>query len=54
MEKYIKEAMKIATDIKFFVRIGFEEVKEMTYLELGTYLTTNSTEIEVIQIIEKD
>ena len=50
----LKEAIKLATDIKFFVQINSEEIKELTYLELGFYLTTNSNEIEKIIVIEKE
>jgi len=50
----LEQAINLASNIKFFVQINSEEIKELSYLELGFYLTTNSNEIEKIHIIEKE
>ena len=50
----MKQALGIATSTKFFVKIGLEEIKEMTYLELGLFLTTNADKIEIVSIIMGD
>lgn len=49
----LEEAINLANNIKFFVQINSEEIEELTYLELGFYLTTNSNEIEKVHVILK-
>jgi len=49
----LEKAIKLATDIKFFVKIDSQEIKELSYLELGFFLTTNSNDIEQVNIVLK-
>jgi len=46
-------ALKISTNLKYKVIID-NELKEMTYMELGLFLTTNSEKIDKIEIIMKE
>ena len=48
----LSEALKLSTDTKFKVVIN-NDFKEMTYLELGMYLVSNSEQIERIEVIIK-
>lgn len=50
----LEKAINLATNIKFFVKIDSEEIKELSYLELGFLLTTNSNEIKEVHILFKD
>lgn len=50
MKEIIKQGLGIATSLKFMVQIHSEELKEMTYLELGMFLTSNSDNIELVFI----
>jgi len=49
----LNQAFKISTDIKYQVVIN-DILKEMSYMELGLFLTTNSEKIDKIQITIKD
>lgn len=46
-------ALKISTDLKYNVIID-NELEEMTYMELGLFLTTNSARIDKIEITLRD
>ena len=50
VENILGEALKLAQGIKFFVQIQDNEIKEMSYFELGIYLTNNGDLIESIKI----
>jgi len=50
----LERAINLATDIKFFVKVNSEEIKELTYLELGFLLTTKSNEIKEVHILLKE
>lgn len=43
------KALKISTNLKYKVIID-KEIKEMTYLELGLLITSNSKNIDKIEI----
>ena len=48
----LNNAFNIATNLKYKVIIN-KILKEMTYMELGLFITTNSEKIEKIEIILK-
>jgi len=52
--KMLELAMGIARSVSYRVKIGSEELKEMTYLELGIFITTNADKIETIDISLRD
>jgi len=52
IEGIFGKAMSIASDLKYKVIID-NELKEMSYMELGLFLTTNSRNIDKIEIITK-
>ena len=54
INEMLTKAMGIASSVKYFVRIGSEELKEMSYLELGIFITTKADEIETIDINLRD
>ena len=47
------DAFNLATGLKYSVIID-NELKEMTYMELGLFLTTNSKNIDKIEITLRD
>jgi len=49
----LNESFKIATNIKYKVILD-GILKEMSYIELGLFLTTNSKRIDKIEIIMKE
>ena len=49
----LNEAFKLSTNIKYKVILN-GILKEMTYMELGLFLTTNSEKIERIEITLRD
>jgi len=49
----LNKALKITTILKYKVIID-NELKEMNYMELGLFLTTNSNNIDIIEITTKD
>lgn len=51
MEDILSKAFQMSNEWKFFVQINSQEIKELTYLELGIFLTTNSSNIEKVHII---
>ncbi|GAH49264.1 unnamed protein product [marine sediment metagenome] len=53
MKELLNQAFKISIENKFTVIIE-NEVKQMTYLELGMFLNTNTERIDNIQIILKE
>jgi len=52
LKDLLSNAVKIAVDTTFNVIIN-DELKEMSYLELGTFLVSNSNEIERIEVVFK-
>jgi len=54
LEELLGKAFNIGISSKFFVEIGSEEIREMTYVELGTFLITNINNIETIKIKMRD
>ena len=46
-------ALKVSVNVNYKVVLG-DEIKEMTYLELGMFLVNNAKEIEKIKIIMRD
>lgn len=48
------KAFTLSNEYKFFVQIDSGEIKEMTYLELGLFLTTSVEQIERIHVITRD
>jgi len=50
VENILCEALKLAQDIKFFVEIQNNEIREMSYFELGIYLTNHADLIESVKI----
>ena len=50
MEEMLKNAYELSQSSKFFVEIGEEEIRELTYLELGNYLIANNTDIQSVHI----
>ena len=53
MKEMIEKAVQMGSVAKFRVSIGFE-IREMNYIELGTYLVTNEQKIDEVNIILKD
>lgn len=58
-ENILSKALGIAKDKKFKVKFFNEkeltvEVKELTYLQLGTYLITNAEGINEVKIFTKE
>ena len=53
-ESILGKAFEMANGLKYFVRIGNEAIKEMTYFEIGLFLTNNRERIETIEINLKD
>ena len=53
INELLGNALKISTDLKYSVIID-NELKEMTYMELGLFLTTNSIRIDKIEITMRD
>ena len=49
----LNQAFKVSTNIKYKVILD-GILKEMSYMELGLFLTTNSTKIDKIKIIMKE
>ena len=57
LETLLGEAYNIAKDAEFNVHINSDEETEsriLTYIELGTFLITNSNKIETIDIKLKE
>lgn len=54
INEMLTKAMGMASSVKYFVRIGSEELKEMSYLELGIFITTNVDNIETIEVNLRD
>lgn len=54
INEMLTKAMGIASSVKYFVKIGPDELKEMSYLELGIFITTNADNIETIEINLRD
>lgn len=52
LKDLLSNAVKMATDTTFTVIIN-NDLKEMTYLELGTLLVSNSELIERIEVVFK-
>ena len=52
MNEILTNAFKLSTNLKYKVIID-NELKEMTYMELGLFLTTNSNKIDKIEITTK-
>jgi len=50
IKEMLGKAFNLSTEWKFFVKIDDNEIKEMTYLELGLFLTSNVDKIEAIYI----
>ncbi len=53
MKEIIGKAFNLSNEWKFFVQVDEGVIEEMTYLQLGIYLTSNSERIEVVKIILK-
>jgi len=48
------KAFNLSNEWRFLVQIGDEEAKELTYLQLGIFITSNTDNIEVIKIKLRD
>ena len=46
----LNKAFLLSNEWKFFVKINSKEIKEMTYLELGMFITSNVNQIELIHL----
>lgn len=54
INEMLTKAMGIAQSVSYWVKIEGEELKEMTYLELGIFITTNADNIDEIKITLKE
>lgn len=46
----LKKAFTLSNEWKFFVKINSDEIKEMTYLEFGTFIVSNKEQVKSIHI----
>ena len=54
LKDMLEKAVKVSAGIKFFVQINDEEIREVSYIELGTYLVSNANDIEKVHIKMRD
>ena len=54
IKNLLGKAFQLSNEWKFFVKINNEEIKEMTYLEMGLFITSNVEKIELIHIKTSD
>ena len=50
----IQNAVNIGSETKFMVQVDSEEIQELSYIQLGTYLVSNQVSIERVHIILKE
>ena len=54
LKDLLGQAFGIATSTYYFVQVDSEELKKLTYLELGIFLNANTDRIETIYIKMKE
>ena len=50
LKDMIVKAVSIGAEVKFSVQVNSEETREVSYIELGTFLVTNVDKIERVHI----
>ena len=53
-KEMIQNAVNIGSESKFMVQVDSEEIQELSYIQLGTYLVSNQGSIERVHIILKE
>ena len=54
LKDMIQNAVNIGSESKFYVQIGDNEPEELNYIQLGTYLVSNTQNIESVKINLRD
>ena len=53
-KEVIQNAINIGSESKFYVQIGNDEIDELNYIQLGSYLVSNVENIKFVKIVIKD
>ena len=54
IKEMLEKAVQMGSVAKFQVQVNAEEIREVSYIELGTFLVTNVPNIERIYIKMRD